>query len=72
MKWESAIEAGRRRISDIEEIHRSTNLSLLGMLSYKPGWSVRWEGEKEVRVSDSQANAMLRREFRKAWVYPEA
>jgi predicted dehydrogenase len=68
----SAIETNRRPISDIEEIHRSTNLSLLGMLSYKLGRSVQWDGEKEVCVGDSQANAMLRREYRKPWVYPEA
>jgi hypothetical protein len=42
------------------------------MLSYKPGWSVRWEGGREVYIGGPQANAMLRREFRKAWVYPEA
>jgi hypothetical protein len=42
----SAIETGRRPISDIEEIHRSTNLSLPGMLPYKLGRSVLWDAEK--------------------------
>ncbi len=40
------------------------------MLSYKLGRSVKWDGEKEVCVGDPQANALLRREYRKPWVYP--
>jgi predicted dehydrogenase len=67
-----AIETHRKPISDIEEVHYSTALSLLGMLSYKLGRSVRWDGEKEVCIGDPQANTMLRREYRKPWVYPEA
>ena len=67
----NAIETGRRPVCDIEEIHRSTNMSLLGMLSYKLGRSVEWDGEREVCVGDPQANRMLRREYRKPWVYPE-
>jgi predicted dehydrogenase len=66
-----AIKTGKRPVSDIEEIHRSTNMSLLGMLSYKLGRSVKWDGEKEVIVGDAEANKMLRREYRKPWVYPE-
>ena len=39
-----AIETGRRPVCDIEAIHYSTNMSLLGMLSYKLGRSVTWNG----------------------------
>jgi len=67
-----AIETGRRPVCDIEEIHYSTNLSLLGMLSCKLGRSVRWDGEKEVCVGDPEADKLLRREYRKPWVYPGA
>ncbi len=67
-----AIETGRRPISDIEEIHLSTNLSLLGMLSYKLGRSVRWDGQKEVCVGDAEADKLLRREYRQPWIYPGA
>ncbi len=66
----SAVETGRRPISDIEDIHRSTNLSLLGMLSYKLGRSVKWDGDNEVCVGDPQATALLKREYRQPWVYP--
>jgi predicted dehydrogenase len=68
----NAIETGKRPVSDIEEIHHSTNMSLLGMLSLKLGRSVRWDGEKEVCVGDPEANKLLRREYRRPWVYPTA
>jgi predicted dehydrogenase len=66
-----AIRTGKRPVSDIEEVHRSTNMSLLGMLSYKLGRSIRWDGEKEVIVGDPEANKLLRREYRAPWKYPE-
>jgi predicted dehydrogenase len=65
-----AIETGRKPVCDIEEIHRSTNLALLGMLSYKLGRSVAWDGAKEVCRNDPEADKLLRREYRKPWVYP--
>ena len=67
-----AIETNRRPVCDIETIHYSTNMSLLGMLSYKLGRSVAWDGKKEVCAGDAEANKLLRREYRKPWVYPEA
>jgi hypothetical protein len=65
-----AIDRGRRPASDIEEGHRSTNCSLLGMLSYKLGRSIEWDGAKEVIVGDPAANLLLRRAYRKGWEYP--
>jgi predicted dehydrogenase len=65
-----AIETGRRPVCDIELIHRSTNMSLLGMLSLKLGRSVQWDGENEIIVGDPDANKLLRREYRKPWIYP--
>ncbi len=65
-----AVKTGRRPVSDIEEIHRSTNLSLLGMLSLKLGRSVRWDGEKEQVLGDPEAEKLLSREYRKGWDYP--
>lgn len=66
-----SIKNKRRSVSDIEIGHRSTNLSLLGMLSLKVGRSIEWDGEKELCVGDDEANALLRREYRKPWVYPK-
>ncbi len=68
----SAIETKRRPVSDIEAIHYSTNMSLLGMLSLKLGRSVRWDAEKERVIGDDEANKLLRRDYRGEWKYPEA
>ncbi len=67
-----AIRTGRRPVCDIEIGHRSTNVSLLGMLSLKLGRSVRWDGEKEVVVGDAEANRLLSRPYRAPWQYPKA
>lgn len=67
-----AIEKNTRPVCDIEIGHRSTNLALLGMLSYKLGRSIEWDGEKEVILNDSEANALLRRSYRGPWQYPLA
>ncbi|MBW3622202.1 MAG: Gfo/Idh/MocA family oxidoreductase [Armatimonadetes bacterium] len=67
-----SIKTGKRPVCDIEIGHRSTNLALLGMLSYKLGRSVKWDGEKEVIPGDPQANRLLRRDYRGPWKYPRA
>jgi predicted dehydrogenase len=65
-----AIKKNRRPISDIEVAHRSTNMSLLGMLSLRLGRGLQWDGEKEVVIGDEEANKLLSREYRKPWEYP--
>lgn len=65
-----AIETGGRPVADIEAVHHSTNMALLGMLSYKLGRSVQWDGEKEQCAGDPEANRLLRREYRAPWKYP--
>jgi predicted dehydrogenase len=67
----SCIKEGGRPISDIEIGHRSTNMSLLAMLSLKLGRSIRWDGEKQVIIGDDEASKLLRREYRTPWEYPE-
>jgi predicted dehydrogenase len=72
--WEDfikAIETGSTPVCDIEIVHRSTNMSLLGMLSLKIGRSVEWNGEKETIIGDHEANKLLSRKYRKPWIYPE-
>jgi hypothetical protein len=61
----NAIETSRCTVCDIELIHSSTNMSLLGMLSYKLGRSVTRDGEKKRIVDDYEANKLLRQEYRK-------
>jgi predicted dehydrogenase len=65
-----AIQLGRRPVCDIEDIYYSTNVSLLGMLSYKLGRSIAWDGQKEEIPGDREANRLLRRDYRKGWEYP--
>lgn len=65
-----AIDEGGSPVCDIEIGHRSTNLSLLGMLSLKLGRSVVWDGEKETIPEDPEANELLERPYRDPWVYP--
>lgn len=67
-----AIRTGSKPISDIGEVHLSTNMALLGMLSLKHGRSIEWDGAKERIVGDEAANRLLRREYRKGYEYPKA
>jgi predicted dehydrogenase len=66
-----AIDKKRRPVCDIEVGHRSTNMSLLGVLSMKLGRSVRWNGETDTVVGDEEANGLLARTYRAPWVYPK-
>lgn len=65
-----AIKTRQRPVCDIEIGHRSTNMALLGMLSYKLGRSVAWDGEKEIILNDPEANKLLSRAYRGEWQYP--
>jgi len=65
-----AIKTNSRPTCDIEIGHRSTNMALLGMLSYKLGRSVDWDGEKEQIKNDPEANKLLGRDYRGEWKYP--
>ncbi len=67
----NAIATGSRPVADVEIGHLSTNLSLLGMLSWKLGRSIAWDEEKGQIPGDAEANALLRRDFRKPWQYPK-
>ncbi|MCD6338820.1 MAG: Gfo/Idh/MocA family oxidoreductase [Verrucomicrobia bacterium] len=66
-----AIRNTRLPVCDIEIAHRSTNMSLLGMLSYKLGRSVDWDGRREAIVGDDYANLLLRRTYRLGYAYPD-
>jgi predicted dehydrogenase len=68
----AAIQSGRRSVCDIEVGHRSTNMSLLAMLSLKLGRSIQWDGQRERIVGDDDANKLLRRPYREPWTYPAA
>ena len=66
----SSIKTKSLPICDIEIGQRSTNMSLLGMLSWKLGRSVEWDGEKGSIKNDTEANKLLSRAYRGEWKYP--
>lgn len=65
-----SIRTGRTPVCDIELGHRSTNMSLLAMVSARLGRSLEWDGEKERIAGDPEANKLLRRDYRVPWKYP--
>ena len=66
-----AIENGTKPVADIENSNYATNMSLLAIMSYKLGRSVKWDGEKQTVVGDPEAEAMMSRAYREPWKYPE-
>jgi predicted dehydrogenase len=67
-----SIKTGKLPICDIEVGHRSTAMSMLGMISARVGRSIQWDGEKERVVGDAEANKLLKRDYRAPWKYPSA
>ena len=65
-----AIENNRKAACDIEHGYLATNISLLGMLSYKIGRSIEWDADKGIIPNDPEANKLLRRTYRGDWEYP--
>jgi predicted dehydrogenase len=71
--WRNFLECVRTRarpVADIEEGHISTSLCTLGNVSQQLGRSLTWDAERERFVNDEEANRLLRRDYRKPWVYP--
>ena len=66
----SSIKSRKLPVCDIEIGHRSTTMSLLGMLSLKLGRSLEWDATKERVVNDDAANQLLKRNYRGDWQYP--
>ncbi len=66
------VASRERPIADVEEGHLSTALCQLGNISQQLGRSLTWDAEQERVVGDEEANKLLRRTYRKPWVYPEA
>ena len=68
----ASIDARSRPVSDIEEGYISTASCILANNSMKLGRSLAWDPEKQLVVGDSEANALLRREYRAPYAHPEA
>jgi predicted dehydrogenase len=66
----AGIETGRKSVANIEVGHRSSVLPLLGMISWRTGRSLRWDGDKEQILDDPEASKLLSRPYRTPWIYP--
>ncbi len=67
----NAIDNKRTPVAGIEQAHRSNILPLLGMLSWRVGRSIKWDGTKEQIIGDPEANKLLSRPYRGPWKYPQ-
>jgi len=65
-----AIDGRRKPVASIEQAHRSSVLPLLGMISWRVGRSIAWDGAKEEITGDPEASKLLSRPYRAPWVYP--
>lgn len=66
----NAADNGGTTVANIQVAHRSSVLPMLGMISHKLGRSINWDGDKETIPGDVEANGMVRRDYRKPWIYP--
>jgi len=69
-----AIRAGdpKKLTCDILEGHLSATLPHLANISYRVGRSLVFDGKTETCTGDAEANKLLRREYRKGFVIPDA
>jgi predicted dehydrogenase len=66
----TAIENNGKGVAGIEVAHRSSVMPLLGMISWRVGRSINWDGAKEQIIGDPEASKLLSRPYRGPWVYP--
>jgi len=65
-----AIRTGAKLNADALTGHLSTSLCHLGNIATRLGRSLRFDPDKEEILDDSQANALVRREYREHWGTP--
>jgi predicted dehydrogenase len=66
----AAVEGRSRGAAHIELAHRASVLPLLGMISWRVGRSINWDGSKEQITGDPEAARLMSRPYRAPWVYP--
>lgn len=57
--------------TEVEIGHHSTIVSHLGNIAYRTKRIIRWDAERERIIGDAEADALLRRTYRKPYVLPE-
>jgi len=72
----SCVKSRKRCICDVETGHTSTVVCHLGNISYKLGRKIFWDAKTETITDqkgqpDSEANALLGREYRSGYELPK-
>lgn len=67
----AAIEKRGRPVADVEEGHISTASCILANVAMQTGETLRYHPARREVTNNRQANALLRREYRKPWKRPE-
>ena len=65
------MESRQKPVADIEEGYISSSCCILANMSLKLGRTLAWDAQKGRVIGDEEANAMLRRPYRKGWTHPE-
>ena len=65
-------EALRTRLRELAATHVRYGYRRLTVLLRREGRSLAWDPEKQLVVGDSEANALLRQEYRAPYRHPEA
>lgn len=68
----ASIDNKSKGVANIEVAHRASVLPLLGMISWRVGRSINWDGTQEIITGDAEASKLLSRPYRAPWVYPSA
>lgn len=57
-------------VADVEIGHRSVTACHIGVIAYRLGRTVRWDGKQETFIGDTEAQAMLTKKYREPWSLP--
>ena len=68
----AAVSTRGKPVADIEQGATSSISCILANLSMQLDRSLEWDPIKAEVVGDSEANKLLRRNYRSPWVHPEA
>jgi len=64
------VKERKRPPADIATGHKSSIPGHLSNIAYRVGRKIRWDAKAERIIDDRQANALVRRKYRKPWVLP--
>lgn len=69
-EWLDAIRAGTQPGACFEYAARLTEVVLLGNLAIRLGRTIRWDSDRLRVVDTPEADALIKREYRKGWEFP--